>query len=297
MRVSADDPDVIQVSFFAPPGILVAGPTLKAIEQSFSRQEFRRVSPAEIGDLTYPARATESYVQELLAKLDRDAIRSRGFRIVLNYGLSAASLVIPSLIGELGVEMVALNAFVDCRRSTPHLVDTARALDDTTSLVQGRGRRPGRADRQPGRASVAGRRAQRTRSRPRRRCSCSCASWRPRTGGGRLLVPINESRMVEEIADGPRAAIVERTKASLGDLLAGAAAERRRVRRRLRRRLRVPGASCPPTTPSCRSGSCSSWWRTRAGRCRSWSRTCPEARSCTSASRAHGRPRAWRCAS
>ena len=77
VRVSTDDPDVIQVSFFAPPGILVAGADLKAIEQTFSRQEFRRVSPGEIGGLTYPARATESYVQELLGTLDRDAIRSR----------------------------------------------------------------------------------------------------------------------------------------------------------------------------------------------------------------------------
>ena len=70
-------------------------------------------SPGEIGALTYPARATESYVQELLGALDCDAIRARGFRLVLNYGLSAASLVMPTLIGDLGVEMVALNAFVD----------------------------------------------------------------------------------------------------------------------------------------------------------------------------------------
>jgi mannose-1-phosphate guanylyltransferase/phosphomannomutase len=44
-------------------------------------------------------------------------------------------------------------------------------------------------------------------------------------GSGRVLVPINESRMVEEIAVANGHSLhVERTKASLGDLLAAAAA-------------------------------------------------------------------------
>ena len=221
VRVSADDPDVIQVSFFAPPGILVAGPALKAIEQSFSRQEFRRVSPAEIGDLNYPARATESYVQELLSKLDQEAIRTRGFRIVLNYGLSAASLVLPTLIGELGVEMVALNAYVDSS-PTPRVVDTARALDDTAGLVKAVGADLGVLIDSP---------AERLwlvdeHSRPippETALLLFVRELAASNGGGRLLVPINESRMVEEIADG-HSLDVERTKASLGDLLAAATA-------------------------------------------------------------------------
>jgi mannose-1-phosphate guanylyltransferase/phosphomannomutase len=222
VRVSTDDPDVTQVSFFAPPGILVAGSDLKAIEQTFSRQEFRRVSPGEIGGLTYPARATESYVQELLGSLDRDAIRSRNFRIVLNYGMSAASLVIPSLIGELGVEMVALNAFIDSSSVSPHL-ETDRALDDTAGLVQGVGADLGvLIDNPAERVWLVDERG--NQIAPETVLLLFVRELAASNGRGRLLVPITESRMVEEVATG-HGVVVERTKASLGALLAAAAAD------------------------------------------------------------------------
>jgi mannose-1-phosphate guanylyltransferase / phosphomannomutase len=221
VRVSSDDPDVVQISFFAPPGILVAGAALKAIEQSFSRQEFRRVSPGEIGALTYPARATESYVQELLGALDCDAIRARGFRLVLNYGLSAASLVMPTLIGDLGVEMVALNAFVDSS-TTPRLIETAQALDDTANLVRAMGADLGVLIDSPAeRIWVVD--EQSRQIPPETLLLLFIRELAASNGGGKLLVPINESRVVEEIADG-HSLRVERTKTSLGDLLAAASA-------------------------------------------------------------------------
>jgi mannose-1-phosphate guanylyltransferase/phosphomannomutase len=221
VRVAADDPDLVQISFFTPPGILVAGAALKAIEQTFSRQEFRRVSPGEIGSLTYTARATESYVQELLGTLDRDAIRERGFRLVLNYGLSAASLVLPSLIGDLGVEMVALNAFIDSS-PMPRPVDTARALEDTANLVRAVGADMGVLIDSPAeRVWLVD--EQSRQIPPETVLLLFVRELAQSNGGGRVLVPINESRMVEVIAEG-HSLSVERTKASLGDLLAAATA-------------------------------------------------------------------------
>ena len=135
MRIASWDPEMIQILLFEPPGILASDETIKGIERSFSRQEFRRTSPGEIGTLTYPTRATSSYVQELLGALDRDAIAERGLRLVLNYNFSAASLVMPSLVGDLGVEMVALNAFVDSSANLRGL-DVGAALDETGRLVR-----------------------------------------------------------------------------------------------------------------------------------------------------------------
>jgi mannose-1-phosphate guanylyltransferase/phosphomannomutase len=179
------------------------------------------VSPGEIGSLTYPARATESYVQELLGALDRDAIRSRGFRLVLNYGLSAASLVLPTLIGDLGVEMVALNAFVDAS-PIPRLIDTHQALDDTANLVRAVGADLGvLIDSAAERLWLVD--EQSRQIPPETLLLLFVRELAAANGGGKLLVPINESRMVEEIADGHSLSI-ERTKTSLGDLLAAATA-------------------------------------------------------------------------
>ena len=44
-----------------------------------------------------------------------DAIRGREFRIVVDYGYSAASLVLPLVLGPLGVEAVSAHAFAPAR--------------------------------------------------------------------------------------------------------------------------------------------------------------------------------------
>ena len=77
------------------------------IEKHYSRQELRRAAAADVGTVDYPVQARESYAADLLATLDAEAIRSRGFRIVVDYGYSAASLVLPLVLGPLGVEAVS----------------------------------------------------------------------------------------------------------------------------------------------------------------------------------------------
>ena len=53
----------------------------------------------------------ESYAQDLLDSLDVESIRERGFRIVVDYGYSAASFVLPLVVGSLGVEAVSAHGF------------------------------------------------------------------------------------------------------------------------------------------------------------------------------------------
>ena len=113
--VSASDPELVQVRFFEHPGTQLTQALQKEIEKHFTRQELRRVSAADVGEITYPARATEAYSQELLATLDADAIRRRKFRVVVDYGFSAASFVLPLVLGPLGVEAVSAHAFATNR--------------------------------------------------------------------------------------------------------------------------------------------------------------------------------------
>ena len=57
------------------------------------------------------ARAARATRATCSSTLDVDAIRARGFRIVVDYGFSAASYVLPLVLGPLGVEVVAAHAF------------------------------------------------------------------------------------------------------------------------------------------------------------------------------------------
>ena len=105
------DPEVAQIRFFEDPGIQITSELQKEIEKHFSRGELRRSAASAIGTVEYPVRARESYAEDLLATLDIEAIRSRTFRIVVDYGYSSASLVLPLVMGRLGVEAVSAHAF------------------------------------------------------------------------------------------------------------------------------------------------------------------------------------------
>ncbi len=109
--VSPSDPEVLRVQFFEPPGIELTEVLQKEIEKHYSRLEFRRVAANDVGGIHYPARAREAYADDLLASVDAGAIRERRFKIVIDYGYSAASFVLPLLLGRLGVEAVTAHGF------------------------------------------------------------------------------------------------------------------------------------------------------------------------------------------
>jgi mannose-1-phosphate guanylyltransferase/phosphomannomutase len=109
--VSPNDPEAIRIQFFESPGIEMSAATQTEVEKHFTRGEIRRVASTDVGRITYPARARETYASDLLSTLDEGAIRARDFRIVVDYGFSAASYVLPLVLDPLGVEVVAAHAF------------------------------------------------------------------------------------------------------------------------------------------------------------------------------------------
>ncbi len=170
-------------------------------------------------------------------QIDAEAIRDRGFRLVLNYGNSAASLIVPTLIAELGVELVGLNAFSRHRRRQAQLRSGGRP-GGHQAAGRGRGRRPGRHDGRRGGADLAGRRAG---PGARRRGDAAAAPARD----------LGQSEQGDAAGadhrDQPRGRDRERRRRPGGEdqgLAVGAAGRsregRRAVRRGVARRLRVP---------------------------------------------------------
>ncbi len=105
---SSLDPEMIEVRVFEWPGIQMSDGLRKEVEKHFSRQELRRATFADVGETTYPARVRESYAQDILDVLHLDRIRSRRFRIAIDYGHSAAAFTLPLVLGPLGVEAVGI---------------------------------------------------------------------------------------------------------------------------------------------------------------------------------------------
>jgi mannose-1-phosphate guanylyltransferase / phosphomannomutase len=136
VRPSARDPEVLEIQLFEPSGVQAAPQFLKEIEKHYHRQEFRRAAHAEVGKITSPARAAEAYVEDLLGTLDVEAIRQRSFRIVVEYSHSAVSLVLPLMLGALGVEAIGSHPYAGEFSGTTTL---AESLGQAKRLVTAAG--------------------------------------------------------------------------------------------------------------------------------------------------------------
>jgi mannose-1-phosphate guanylyltransferase/phosphomannomutase len=133
--ISPNDPEVIRIQFFEPPGVEMSAAMQKEVEKHFTRGEFRRVAAAEVGSISYPARVRETYASELLSTIDVEAVRARKFRIVVDYSFSGASYVLPLVLGPLGVEVVAAHAFTGEGPDADAAPGLAASIGQTKRLV------------------------------------------------------------------------------------------------------------------------------------------------------------------
>ena len=79
----------------------------------FSRQEFRRAFPGEIAELSYPPRVVEWYTHELLRSVNLNGVRDADLKVVADCAGGTVSLVLPTLLGRIGVEVHTLNNRLD----------------------------------------------------------------------------------------------------------------------------------------------------------------------------------------
>src|SRR6516164_1758609 len=113
LRTTPGDPQSIDIIFLDERGADLSPAARRKLERVFSRQEYRRAFPGEIAELVYPPRRVESYASELLRTVDLEGVRDAGLKIVIDCAGGTASLVLPALLGRLGVEVLTLNNRLD----------------------------------------------------------------------------------------------------------------------------------------------------------------------------------------
>lgn len=168
VRLVPDDPQQVEIRFFDAHGADLDDDGRRKVERYFTRQDFRRVLPSEIGDIGFPPRALEHYAVALEACIDVQAVRAAGFKVVIDYGYGSTAFAMPNLLSKLGTEVLAVNPYVstagilafDRQRQAEQVAplvrtsaarvgavltpdgeqltlidDTGRVLDDTTTLL------------------------------------------------------------------------------------------------------------------------------------------------------------------
>jgi len=109
IRTTPGQPESVDISFLDDTGADLSQTAQRKLERMFSRGEFRRAFPGEIGDLSFPPRVMEGYARELLRCVDTTGLKESGLKVVVDTGGGTASLVLPSLLGRLGVDALTVN--------------------------------------------------------------------------------------------------------------------------------------------------------------------------------------------
>lgn len=115
LRLAPDDPDSVVIRFFDSDGADILEDRQRKIERLFTREDFRRVRPADIGDIDLVPRALEQYAVALEQTIDVKAIAERGFKVVIDYAYGATSFAMPNVLAKLGAEILATNPYASTR--------------------------------------------------------------------------------------------------------------------------------------------------------------------------------------
>jgi len=135
IRRAPRDPQSLEIQFFDENGLDILGRKEKAIEQLFLREDFRRATAEDTGELSFPYRVIEYYREAFLDNIDTELIAKRNFRLVIDYGFGEAVSVFPSILGELKCEVVALNAHPNPSEVTKSQEKVEKSLKQLSNIV------------------------------------------------------------------------------------------------------------------------------------------------------------------
>ncbi len=127
VRLVPGDPQSVALRFLNADGVDLDEAAQRKIERLYDREESRRVLAAEIGDIGFASRTLELYTNELAGLVDLDAIRTGGFKLVLDYAFGTASFVMPNVLAKLGADVLGINPNV----STPGVMSFDRSVHAT----------------------------------------------------------------------------------------------------------------------------------------------------------------------
>jgi mannose-1-phosphate guanylyltransferase / phosphomannomutase len=134
-RISPYDSRSFLLEFYDKRGINIDKSAERKIENVFFREDFRRTSLEEVGDIGFPSRALEHYTEGFFHHLDLETIIKAGFKVVIDYAFNTSCLILPVLLGKFGCETVAINAYLDSKRELQSQDERDKSLSQLSKVV------------------------------------------------------------------------------------------------------------------------------------------------------------------
>src|ERR671915_555401 len=108
---AGSDPDDVEMLFFSADATPITEGDERSVEKAFVREEYRRAYGGDIGELIYPGRVVEQFVERLERAVDRE--KTTGATIVVDFCGGVAGLVASRVFSRLGVSAVVMEGFAN----------------------------------------------------------------------------------------------------------------------------------------------------------------------------------------
>lgn len=110
VRLEPNRPDYILIEFFDKQGINISKSKEKKIEGAYFKEDLRRVTVQEIGNVAYPGGIIDTYSRTFAQQLNVEAVRNSGAKIVIDYVYAVSGAILPQLLTKFDCDAVVLNA-------------------------------------------------------------------------------------------------------------------------------------------------------------------------------------------
>jgi len=140
-RFSLDNPEITEILFYDSSGIETSAAFEKSFERVFQREDFRRVTENAVGRIMELRGVIDLYNEAFLKTIDKDKVKEKDFRIIVDFSFGAASEYFPAILNDLGCEVISLNGYtkhyertVDFTRGPALLSEIVKATDATAAF-------------------------------------------------------------------------------------------------------------------------------------------------------------------
>jgi mannose-1-phosphate guanylyltransferase/phosphomannomutase len=137
VRLSPDDPQSVVIRFFDERGIDLSESDQRRVERMYHREEFRRVTAGEIGDIDFSPRTIELYTADVVEAFGLRRSAERQVKLVLDLSYGAANFVMPNLLSKVGADVLSINPYAQ----TPGMISVDRVASEArvADAVRGSG--------------------------------------------------------------------------------------------------------------------------------------------------------------
>ena len=138
VTASHNPPEYTGLKFWSADSMGFTSEQERSLEEIYESKKFKQAPWDKLGIERRAETAVEDHIRALVASCDAELIRSKGYRVIVDPGNGAASVLTPYLMQELGCKVVSMNAQLDGhfpgRKSEPEeesLGDLIKMIRDT----------------------------------------------------------------------------------------------------------------------------------------------------------------------